>query len=1017
MSNVLFTPGFSEQEAKLIAEKLFGIQGKAKLFPGERDQNFLIDCAGGKKFVLKISNLKEDEKFILGETSLIKYLGEGGCAVPLLIKGVNGNYIAQYTQDGKTFFVRMISFISGKPLGDVKRRSKELLFDIGMTIGKMDSILKNFKNDAFKRDFPWDLQNAPAVIKKYTPLIQDEELKGSVQQIAESYKKNVSPLQDVLRKSVIYNDANDYNILLEKGEKIEERYQRVAGIIDFGDSVFSYTVSDLAVTIAYTILNEQNPLLSAAEIVKGYHSAFPLKEEELSVLFDMIKMRLAVSVCMSAYQQSLSPGNKYLDISQQPIKRTLPKLVSIHHRFAEETFRHAVGLPPVHSFANVVEYLKSKCKPGEVLKEKLTAQNGMVLDLSIGSPLLHGDSTENDADYLSKKLFALLEEKELKYGIGRYNEPRYFYTSPLFNKGNKFGQSRTVHLGIDIFGETGTEVFAPLAGKVYAFNYNSSYLDYGHLIILEHQTDNKEKFYTLYGHLSKSSIKNLSAGQKIKKGEKIAQFGAPKENGGWAPHLHFQIIIDPLNRGVDFPGVACPLDKDIWEIFSPDPNLILKIDESLFPQNDMPKEKTLEKRKSLIGKNLSIAYKEPVKITRGWKQYLFDEMGNRYVDSYNNVAHVGHCHPYVANAIEKQINVLNTNTRYLHDNIIEYAEKLTSYFDKSLNVCYFLNSASEANELAIRMARYYTNAKDMIVLDAAYHGHTNTLIDISPYKHDGPGGKGTPDWVHKAMIADDYRGPYKRNDPDAGKKYSDNVKEVIEGIKKENKNLAAFICEVVPSVGGQIFFPDDYLGLVYKYVREAGGVCIADEVQTGFGRIGTHMWAFEKYNVIPDIVILGKSIGNGHPLAAVITTQKIADAFNNGMEFFSTFGGNPVSCAAGKAVLEVLEKENLMQNALEVGNYLLERLKPLVDKYDMVGDVRGSGLFLGVEMVKDKTTLEPAVEEASFISNRLREKGVLLGTDGPYHNVVKIRPPMPINLEDAKYLADCFIEILEEDFS
>lgn len=451
--------------------------------------------------------------------------------------------------------------------------------------------------------------------------------------------------------------------------------------------------------------------------------------------------------------------------------------------------------------------------------------------------------------------------------------------------------------------------------------------------------------------------------------------------------------------------------------YSPDPNLILGIDNSLFPQNELSKEDTLEKRETLIGRNLSIAYKDPVKIVRGWKQYLFDDMGNRYIDSYNNVAHVGHCHPAVVKAVQDQAAVLNTNTRYLHDNIIKYAEKLTSYFHESLNVCYFVNSASEANRLAIRMMRQYTNAKDMIVMDAAYHGHTNTLIDISPYKHDGPGGKGKPDWVHKAMIADDYRGKYKRNDPEAGKKYALNIKEVVNNIKASNKKLAGFICEVVPSVGGQIFFPDDYLGRVYDLVRESGGICIADEVQTGFGRIGTHMWAFERFNVIPDIVILGKPIGNGHPLAALITNEKIANAFNNGMEFFSTFGGNPVSCAAGLAVLDVLEKEKLINNAFVVGNYLLERLKPLVDKFPIVGDVRGSGLFLGVELVRDRTTLEPADTEASYLSNRMRERGILLGTDGPFHNVVKIRPPMPINLEDAKYLADSFIEILEEDFA
>ena len=1017
MSTVLFSPKFSTLQSETIVKELFGISGSSELLPSERDQNFLITTGTSEKYVLKIANLKENANYIKAETEVIDFLYNKTGLTPKVIPNLKGELISSYAWKDNNYIVRMISFINGKVLGKVKHRSDELLFDLGKSVGTIDKRLLDFRNDSFKRDFLWDIANGLNIITQYSPLINDAELKEAVLKISENYSKNVRPLENSLRKSIIYNDANDYNILLGPDNNVYSNYQKVSGIIDFGDMVYSYTAADLAVTIAYVILNEESPLKCAAEIVKGYHSVNPLTDAEIKVLFDMICMRLAMSACIAAHQQSIKPDNEYLNISQQPIINTLPGFASLNHKFVEETFRHALGLNPATGITSVVHYLKSYNNYGSVVKDKITDKNSVVLDLSIGSPLLDGDIEKNSEPELTHKLFGYFKSNGLKYGIGRYDEPRYVYTSELFNKSKAFGKSRTVHLGIDIFAEIGTGIYSPLDGTVYALNYNEAYLDYGHLVILEHETDKKEKFYTLYGHLGKNFTSTLAVGQLICKGDKIAEIGAPSENGGWAPHLHFQIIIDPLDLGVDFPGVACPVDKAIWEIFSPDPNIILGIDKSLFPSDELDKEKTLEKRKSLIGRNLSIAYNNPVKVVRGWKQYLFDEMGNKYIDSYNNVAHVGHCHPHVVNAIQKQVTVLNTNTRYLHDNIIKYAEKLTSYFDKSLNVCYFLNSASEANELAIRMMRYYTNAKDMIVLDAAYHGHTNTLIDISPYKHDGPGGKGKPDWVHKAMIADDYRGVYKRSDPDDGKKYALNVKEVIKNINAKNKNLAGFICEVVPSVGGQIFFPDDYLGLVYKYVREAGGLCIADEVQTGFGRIGTHMWAFEKFNVIPDIVILGKPIGNGHPLGAVITTEKIANAFNNGMEFFSTFGGNPVSCAAGMAVLEVLEKEKLMNNALVVGNYMLERLKPLVDKYKIVGDVRGSGLFLGVELVKDRTTLEPAAEEASFISNRMREHGILLGTDGPYHNVIKIRPPMPINLEDAKYLVDTFINILDEDFT
>jgi len=365
-------------------------------------------------------------------------------------------------------------------------------------------------------------------------------------------------------------------------------------------------------------------------------------------------------------------------------------------------------------------------------------------------------------------------------------------------------------------------------------------------------------------------------------------------------------------------------------------------------------------------------------------------------------------------AAKQQISVLNTNTRYLHDNILRYAEKLTALLPEPLSVCHFVNSGSEANELALRLARTYTGQRDMIVLEAAYHGNTTTLIDISPYKHKGPGGTGTPDWVHIAPIPDDYRGPYKRDDLEAGAKYARHVLEITEKLKAYSRGLAGFIAEALPSVGGQIVPPKGYLADVYRYVRAAGGLCIVDDVQTGFGRVGTHFWGFEMQGVTPDIVVLGKPIGNGHPLAAVVTTPEIADAFHNGMEYFTTFGGNPVSCAVGLEVLNVVLDEKLQEHAWRVGERMLAGLRPFVERFPLVGDVRGSGLFLGVELVRDRETLEPAAEEADYVMNRMREHGILLGTDGPYHNVVKIRPPMPFDKGNADFLVEVMDGVLAE---
>lgn len=420
---------------------------------------------------------------------------------------------------------------------------------------------------------------------------------------------------------------------------------------------------------------------------------------------------------------------------------------------------------------------------------------------------------------------------------------------------------------------------------------------------------------------------------------------------------------------------------------------------------------TLLARRRLLGNNLSVAYDDPVKIVRGSLQYLYDDEGREYLDAYNNIAHVGHCHPRVVAAAREQIGILNTNTRYLHDRILEYADNLTATLP-SLSVCYFVNSGSEANELALRLARSHTAARDVLVLDHAYHGNTTTLIDISPYKSDGPGGLGAPAWVHKLPLPDLYRGLFRDDDPAASQNYAKHAEDFVLDLSGRGVRLAAFIAESMPSVGGQIILPEGYLARVYDVVRKAGGVCIADEVQTGYGRLGSSFWGFERYQVVPDIVVLGKPIGNGHPIGAVITTREIADSFANGMEFFSSFGGSTVSCAVGVSVLQVTQDEMLSAHADSVGTTLIEELEALKKRHPMIGDVRGSGFFIGVDLVKDPLIREPASELANVVVNKLRQQGILLGTDGPFHNVLKIRPPMPFSSSDATRLVETLDSVL-----
>ncbi len=409
-------------------------------------------------------------------------------------------------------------------------------------------------------------------------------------------------------------------------------------------------------------------------------------------------------------------------------------------------------------------------------------------------------------------------------------------------------------------------------------------------------------------------------------------------------------------------------------------------------------------RRQHIGRGLSLSYRTPLMLVRGEGQYMFDDVGKRYLDCVNNVNHVGHCHPKVVQAAAKQMAELNTNTRYLHPKLSEYLERLTARFSDPLSVCYFVNSGSEAIELALQLAKNFTGAEDIIAVEAAYHGNTGAAVAISEYKFNGPGGSGCPPRTHVVPLPCRFRGPHGGSD--AGEQYARYVDGKLADLASNKRKPAAFICESMISVGGQIILPPGYLPVVYESVRNAGGVCIADEVQVGFGRPGKTFWGFELQGVTPDIVTLGKPIGNGHPLGAVITTPEIADAFDNGMEYFNTFGGNPVSCAVGLAVLDVVEKSNLQQHALDVGDQLLASLRSLRKKHELIGDVRGQGLFAGIELVLDKKSLKPAKKEAYDVVEEMKDRGILLSVDGPLYNVIKIKPPMVFTSSDVDILIE-----------
>jgi 4-aminobutyrate aminotransferase-like enzyme/Ser/Thr protein kinase RdoA (MazF antagonist) len=1016
MPEARVAPPLAPADASRIARDLYGLEASARSLPGEYDDNFHLLTSDSRAFVLKLMHPAREDSFVDMQCRALCHLAERAphLSLPRVLPTLQGQLFSRIrNEDGNSRLVWLLTFLPGATLAGTKPHSPELLASLGALLAQIDSALLDFSHPATLRELKWDLAHA-LWARDYLSHISNPQRRDLAAGFLTLFENEALPRFPHLHRSVIHGDANDYNALVSTPWVLP---RRVLSVIDFGDLHTGFTVAEPAVGSAYAILGHDHPLRAASAVLAAYHKILPLNDHEIAAFFPLLCARLAISVINSAHRQSLVPDDPYVIISEARAWQALERLSKIHPRLAQFTFRVACGLPAVPHAEKIQHWLSiNSHSAAPLIPADLREGNCLVLDLSVGSTFLGADPSKFTEASITPAIRSALRAALASVAVGRYNEPRSVYASPLFSSdSNPTNERRTIHLGVDLFVDPGTPVSAPFDATLHAFADNRAPLDYGPVVILKHYTGDGLEFFTLFGHLSRESLTSLRIGDRITHGQPFARIGTVCENGGWTPHLHFQIILDLLDLSTDFPGVAFPSQRDLFADLCPDPNLLLAIPEKCFPPTAPTQEATLSIRKNLLGANLIVSYDHPLKIVRGWRQFLYEENGRAYLDVYNNVPLVGHSHPRVVAAVQEQLALLNTNTRYLHDNILNYAEGLTALLPSPLKVCYFLNSGSEANELALRLARAHTGREDVIVLEHAYHGHTSSLIDISPYKFNGPGGSGKKPWVHVVPIPDDYRGLHLRGAGELGKKYAAHVEEVLHRLKREGRVIAAFIAETFPSVAGQIVFPSGYLAEVYQQVRAHGGVCIADEVQVGFGRLGTHFWGFETQAVVPNIVVLGKPIGNAFPLAAVVTTPEIAASFNNGMEFFSTFGGNPVACAAGLAVLGVLREEGLQNNALGVGTRWLARLQGLQSNCALIGDVRGSGLFLGIDFVDDHSSRAPATTQASYIVNRLRERGILAGTDGPSHNVLKLRPPLLFSDSDAGLFNSALAEILSED--
>ncbi len=894
-------------------ERHYGLRGELRPLPGELDRNYALDG-----HVVKLHPPDADLGWLDLQDAAMEHVAGRveGIATPQLVRTRDGS-ARRATDSG---VIRVLTWVTGTPLAGAAPPGAATLASLGRAVAALDLALRDLEHPALDRRFRWH------------PLQAGEQRAAAP--VLERFATVVEPALRGLPSQPIHNDANEHNVLLADDG-------RVAGLIDFGDVCRAPRVCGLAVACAYAMTLLAVPEREVLPLVAGYHEVAPLAPAELALLPDLIRARLAVSTVNAAEQRAEQPDNDYLLVSQTGVTRLLERLGPVPHELEPLRLRAACGYEAVPTARAVRRHL-TLADSGPVFATPLN--DAPVLDFSGEDP----------------------PPPDSEPALGAYLEDRRVYDSEAF-VAELPGERRTLHLGVDVFLPAGTPVLAPLDGIVHDARFRPAHRDWGGVVVLAHRTDDGVPFFTLYGHLDRASAEALVPGAPVPRGATVGHLGPPAENGGWAPHLHLQLLTTDLGLGADTRGVGTLAERDVWESTAPDPNLLLGLPRGV--RAEPPRRDVRGARRVSLSRTLSLSYAEPLKIVRGEGAHLFDATGRAYLDLVNNVCHVGHAHPRVVAAAAAQMARLNTNTRYLHDGLVTYARRLAATFPDPLSVVFLVNSGSEANDLALRLARAHTGARDVLVLDHAYHGNLSALIDISPYKFDGPGGGGRPDHVRVARLP--------RDAADA-----DDVARLARP--------GAFFAESLPGVAGQLVLPDGYLTAAHAHARAAGAVCVADEVQVGFGRVGRAFWGFELQDAVPDIVTLGKPIGNGHPVGAVVTTPAIARSFETGMEYFNTFGGNPVSCAAALAVLDVVADERLQARAARLGRRFKDGLAGL--RASCVTEVRGEGLFLGVELT-DAARATAAVEHA-------RRAGVLLSTDGPRRNVIKIKPPLVIDEAD-----------------
>lgn len=961
-------PDVDATEAARLLETAFGRSGIARELGSHQDRNFLVqgEGEGGARFVFKVARHGLSRAALEAENEAMLRVAAAGLPyeVPVPQPALDGSLVTTgTTSGGVTHDLRLVTFIEGEPLDEVGYLAPAVLRAHGALAASVARALEGFDHPALDRALQWDLRHAADVVEALATYASTPARRALLDRSMAIAGAALAPLVGDLRIAAVHQDVTEANTVARRDAAGRPM---PAGLIDFGDLSRTWIAGDLAVVIAADVIHDvARPLQVARAVTLGYVGELPLTAAEIAALWPLVVAR-AASVAISGDQQAaLEPDNAYVAETRDEEWAALEAVVDVPFALAEAVLREAAGLPPA-------DRPMVKLATSPVFDD---APEPEAIDLSTTSVALDGAAI-GDAGAAG----ALVERVRAAGGlpVGRWGEGRLVDTVL-----DSMDETATVHLGIDLFATAGTAVHAPLAGHL-RLRPRGVVIEGGILDLVLDGVD-----------------PSAGEGTEVAVGDVLGTVATAGPDG-LPPHVHVARVAVP---GLDAPRQAVPSLAAAWLELCPDPSSLLGFLPGLAAARPEDPAALLARRDAVLATTQVHYFDAPPRIERGWRHHLVDTSGRARIDIINNVAVLGHSHRAVEAAVARQLHLLNTNSRFLYEPMVAFAEALAARFPAPLDTVFLVNTGSEANELALRLARTATGNEDVLAVRGAYHGWTVAADAITTSTLDNPRALQTrPAWVHPVEAPNTYRGPFRG--PDAGTRYADDVRATLAGLAAAGRGPAAFIAEALYGNAGGVVLPDGYLREAYAAVRSAGGLAIADEVQVGYGRLGAYQWAFEQQDVVPDIVTVAKAAGNGMAVGAVITTRSIADAFGAEGSFFSSVGGSPVSCAAGLAVLETIDGEGLRENARVVGAHLRAGLEHVTADHPLVGAVHGMGLYQGVELVRDRETREPADAEALAICERLLELGVICQPTGEGNNVLKVKPPLCLTRESADIVVE-----------